>query len=200
MNQKLTRKQQRVLDFITSFIQQNGYSPSIRDIAKHFKLTPRGAHIHVIALEKKGYIKKNSNKSRSISLVKRPESISVPVKGKISAGQGIEMFEIIDEEIEIPVRMLKGFGDYFALKVEGDSMIDAHILDGDFVILRRQYKVSNGQIAAVVYKDKITLKRFYLKDNKVVLKPENSNMEPIICSANEVRVIGKIIGVIRIFD
>lgn len=200
MTQHLTKKQKKVLDFITSFIQQNGYSPSIRDIARHFKLTPRGAHIHVLALEKKGYITRNPNRSRSITLTKRPESISVPVKGKIAAGQGIEMFEEIDEEIEIPIRMIKGFGDYFALKVEGDSMTDAHILDGDFVILKRQYKVSNGQIAAVVYQDKITLKKFYLKDDKVILVPENKSMEPIICSAKEVRVIGKLVGIIRIYE
>ncbi|MBT1248253.1 MULTISPECIES: transcriptional repressor LexA [unclassified Thermosipho (in: thermotogales)] len=197
---ELTEKQKKVLDFITSYIQQNGYSPSIRDIAKHFKLTPRGAHIHVIALEKKGYITRNPKNSRSISLIKRPESVSIPVKGKISAGLGIEMFEIIDEEIEIPIRMISGFGNYFALKVEGDSMIDAHIMDGDYVILKKQYRIPNGQIAAVVFNNKVTLKRFYHKKEKVELVPENKNMKPITCNTKDVKVIGKLVGIIRFYE
>ncbi|ACJ76008.1 LexA repressor [Thermosipho africanus H17ap60334] len=196
---ELTNRQKMVLDFITSYIQQNGYSPSIRDIAKHFKLTPRGAHIHVLALEKKGYITRNPKNSRSISLVKRPETVSIPVKGKISAGQGIEMFELVDEEIEIPVRMINGYGNYFALRVEGTSMIEAHIIDGDYVILKKQYRIPNGQIAAVVFDNKVTLKRFYHKNDKVELVPENSSMSPIICDAKDVKVIGKLVGVIRIY-
>ncbi|QTA38227.1 repressor LexA [Thermosipho ferrireducens] len=196
---ELTERQKKVLDFITNYIQQRGYSPSIRDIARHFKITPRGAQLHLIALEKKGYITRNGNKSRTISLVKRPESISVPVKGQISAGQGIEMFEIVDEEIEIPIRMLQGYGDYFALKVTGDSMVDAHIIDGDYVIIKRQYKVANGQIAAAVIGDKVTLKRFYLKEDRVELVPENENMGTIICSPGEVKIIGKLVGIIRFY-
>ncbi|ABR31038.1 LexA family transcriptional regulator [Thermosipho melanesiensis] len=197
---KLTEKQQKVLDFIKNYIQQNGYSPSIRDIAKHFKLTPRGAHIHVIALEKKGYITRNPKNSRSISLVKRQESILIPVKGKISAGMGIEMFEIVDEEIEIPVRMISGFGNYFALKVEGNSMIDAHIINGDYVILKKQYRIPNGQIAAVVFDNKVTLKRFYHKKDKVELVPENKDMNPIVCDAKDIKVIGKLVGIIRFYE
>lgn len=196
---ELTERQKKILDFITDYIQQNGYSPSIRDIAKHFRLSPRGAHIHVLALEKKGYIERNPKKFRSISLVKRSDSVSVPVKGKISAGKGIEMFEIVDEEIEIPVRMIDGYGNYFALKVEGDSMIEAHIVDGDYVILKKQYRIPNGQIAAVVFDNKVTLKRFYHKKDKVELVPENSKIEPIICDAKDVKVIGKLVGIIRIY-
>ncbi|MBO8160555.1 MAG: repressor LexA [Thermosipho sp. (in: Bacteria)] len=200
MNQRLTKKQKKVYDFIATYIQQKGYSPSIRDIARHFNLTPRGAHIHVIALEKKGYITRNPNKSRSISLVNRLASISIPVKGKIATEQGIEMFETVDEEIEIPVKMIKGFGDYFALKVEDNSMIDAHIIEGDYVILKRQYKVSNGQIAAIVYQKKLFLKKFFLKNEKVVLLSENKDTDPITCDIKDIRIIGKLIGVIRILD
>lgn len=194
----LTEKQQYIYEFIKDYVIMKGYAPSIRDIARHFKMTPRGAQQHLIALEKKGYIKRGKG-PRTISLTDRKESVIVPVKGKIAAGQAIEMFEEIDEEIEVPLLMLKGYGEYFALKVQGDSMIDAHIIDGDYVIMKRQYAAENNAIVAAVVDDKITLKRFVLRDDRVELIPENNLYQTIICDPKKVRIIGKMVGLIRIF-
>lgn len=194
----LTEKQQYIYEFIKDYVIMKGYAPSIRDIARHFKMTPRGAQQHLIALEKKGYIKRGKG-PRTISLTDRKESVIVPVKGKIAAGQAIEMFEEIDEEIEVPLLMLRGYGEYFALKVQGDSMINAHIMDGDYVIMKKQYAAENNSIVAAVVEDKITLKRFILRDNHIELVPENDSYQTIICEPKKVRIIGKMVGLIRIF-
>jgi len=122
----------------------------------------------------------------------------VPVKGKIAAGQAIEMFEEIDEEIEVPLAMLKGYGEYFALKVQGESMINAHIIDGDYVILKRQYTAENNSIVAAVVDDKITLKRINVRDEQVELVPENDAYQVMVYDPKRVRIIGKMIGLIRI--
>lgn len=194
---ELTERQAKVYEFIKSYIMMKGHSPSIRDIARHFRMTPRGAQLHVIALEKKGYIKR-SHGARTISLVERKENITVPVKGKIAAGQAIEMFEEVDEEIEVPLAMIRGYGEYFALKVQGNSMINAHIIDGDYVIIKRQYTAENNSILAVVIDDKITLKRFVQKDDFVELVPENENFSVIKVDPKKVRIVGKMVGLIRI--
>ncbi|WP_448374786.1 transcriptional repressor LexA [Fervidobacterium sp.] len=193
----LTERQQQVFEFIKDFITMKGYSPSVRDVARHFKMTPRGAQQHIIALEKKGYIKRTRG-PRTITLTDRRESVVVPVKGKIAAGQAIEMFEEVDEEIEVPLVMLRGYGEYFALKVQGDSMIKAHIVDGDYVILKRQYTAENNSIVAVVVDERITLKRFFLKDDVVELVPENDAYSVIKCDPKKVRIVGKMIGLIRL--
>ncbi len=196
---KLTERQLEIYNFVKNFIILKGYPPSLREIASHFRITPRGAQINIEALEKKGYIKRGKGSSRAISLVDRKESILVPVKGKIAAGSAIEMFEIIDEEIEVPLAMLRGKGDYFALRVQGDSMIDAHIVDGDFVVLKRQYTAHNGTIVAAVVDGKATLKKFYLKDDTVELVPQNREYQVIRLSPDEVKIVGVMVGLIRIF-
>jgi len=193
----LTERQQQIFEFIKDYITMKGYSPSVRDVARHFKMTPRGAQQHLIALEKKGYITRTRG-PRTITLAERKESVVVPVKGKIAAGQAIEMFEEVDEEIEVPLVMLRGYGEYFALKVQGDSMINVHIVDGDYVILKRQYTAENNSIVAAVVDDKITLKRFFLKDNIVELAPENDSYPIIRCDPKKVRIVGKMVGLIRI--
>ncbi|MEN3043448.1 MAG: transcriptional repressor LexA [Fervidobacterium sp.] len=193
----LTEKQQHIFEFIKDYMIMKGYAPSIRDIARHFKMTPRGAQQHLIALEKKGYIKRGKG-PRTISLTERKESVIVPVKGRIAAGQAIEMFEQVDEEIEVPLLMLKGYGEYFALRVHGDSMINAHIMDGDYVVMKKQYAAENNAIVAAVVEDKITLKRFVLRNNHVELIPENDAYQTIICEPKKVRIIGKMVGLIRI--
>jgi repressor LexA len=108
------------------------------------------------------------------------------------------MFEEIDEEIEVPLAMLKGYGEYFALKVQGESMINAHIIDGDYVILKRQYTAENNSIVAAVVDDKITLKRINVRDEQVELVPENDAYQVMVYDPKRVRIIGKMIGLIRI--
>lgn len=194
---EITEKQQQIYEFIKNYITMRGYPPSIREVARHFSITPRGAQQHIVSLEKKGYIKRAKG-PRTISIVDRKENIVVPVKGKIAAGQAIEMFEEVDEEIEVPLAMLRGYGEYFALKVQGDSMINAHIVDGDYVIMKRQYTAENNSIIAAVLEDKITLKRFFLRDGIVELVPENNAYQKIVCEAKKVKVVGKMVGLIRI--
>ncbi|HCI28926.1 MAG TPA: transcriptional repressor LexA [Fervidobacterium sp.] len=193
----LTERQTLIYDFIREYILMKGYAPSIRDIARRFKMTPRGAQQHVIALEKKGYIKRGKG-ARTISLTERKESVIVPVKGKIAAGQAIEMFEEIDEEIEVPLAMLRGYGEYFALKVQGDSMINAHIVDNDYVVMKKQYTAENNSIIAAVVEDKVTLKRIFLKDDQVELVPENESYQVMVYDPKKIRIIGKMVGLIRI--
>ncbi|HOK87211.1 MAG TPA: transcriptional repressor LexA [Fervidobacterium sp.] len=193
----LTERQTLIYDFIREYILMKGYAPSIRDIARRFKMTPRGAQQHVIALEKKGYIKRGKG-ARTISLTERKESVVVPVKGKIAAGQAIEMFEEIDEEIEVPLAMLRGYGEYFALKVQGDSMINAHIVDNDYVVMKKQYTAENNSIIAAVVEDKVTLKRIFLKDDQVELVPENESYQVMVYDPKKIRIIGKMVGLIRI--
>ncbi|MEJ5257570.1 MAG: transcriptional repressor LexA [Fervidobacterium sp.] len=193
----LTEKQQQIYEFIKDYITMKGYSPSVRDIARHFKMTPRGAQQHIIALEKKGYITRAKG-PRTITLADRKESITIPVKGKIAAGQAIEMFEEVDEEIEVPLVMLRGYGVYFALKVQGDSMINAHIVDGDYVIIKKQYTAENNSIVAVAVDDKVTLKRIFVRDDVIELVPENDSYPIIKQDPKKVRVIGKMVGLIRV--
>jgi len=193
----LTERQTLIYDFIREYILMKGYAPSIRDIARRFKMTPRGAQQHVIALEKKGYIKRGKG-ARTISLTERKESVIVPVKGKIAAGQAIEMFEEIDEEIEVQLAMLRGYGEYFALKVQGDSMINAHIVDNDYVVMKKQYTAENNSIIAAVVEDKVTLKRIFLKDDQVELVPENESYQVMVYDPKKIRIIGKMVGLIRI--
>jgi repressor LexA len=195
----LTEKQKKVLEFIEEYMDKHGYPPSIRDIARRFRITPRGAQLHLIALEKKGYISRTGGKARALSISKRIEAVLIPVLGVIAAGEALEMIENSDEEIEIPKSMIAPGFEYFALRVKGDSMIGDHIVDGDYVVIRKQNYADPGDVVAVSIDDsEATLKRLSYKDGKVVLKPSNPEMDPIVVEPDRVRVLGKLVGVIRI--
>lgn len=195
----LTEKQKKVLNFIEEYMDKYGYPPSIRDIARRFRITPRGAQMHLVALEKKGYIKRSGKKARAISISKRTEAILVPVVGTIAAGEAIDMVEEAEEEIEVPKSMISAGFDYFSLKVKGNSMIGDHIVDGDYVIIRKQDFADPGDIIAVsIDNEQATLKRLSYEDGMVVLKPSNPDMSPIVVEPERVRILGKLVGVIRI--
>ena len=195
----LTERQKKVLNFIEEYMDKHGYSPSIRDIARRFRITPRGAQLHLIALEKKGYIKRSGKKARSITISKRTEAVLIPVVGTIAAGEAIDMIEESEEEIEVPKSMVSAGFDYFALRVRGNSMIGDHIMDGDYVIIRKQDFADPGDIIAVsIDNEQATLKRLSYEDRMVVLKPSNPEMDPIVVDPERVRILGKLVGVIRI--
>jgi len=196
----LTKRQRDVLNFINAYISKYGFSPSIRDIAREFRITPRGASIHLIALEKKGYITR-SKKARSVRVVNRIEGIKLPLVGTIAAGNAIEALENQTELIEVPMSMVKSGYEHFLLRVKGTSMIEEHIIDRDLVVIRKQNTASNGDIVAVLVDNTdATLKKFYAKSDKVILKPANRELKPLELESSRVKILGKLVGVIRIYE
>jgi repressor LexA len=196
----LTERQKKVLEFITSYFEKHGYSPSIRDIAKAFRITPRGAMMHLVVLEKKGYISR-SKKARSIKLLNVGEAVRLPVVGMIAAGNAIEAIERVAEMIEVPKQMLKTGFEHYVLKVKGDSMVNEHIVENDYVVIRKQDTAENGDIVSVlVDNSETTLKKIYFEDGKIVLKPANPALKPIEFEPSRVKITGKVVGVIRIYE
>ncbi len=199
MSKELTERQKQVLAFIEGYIDKNGYPPSVREVARAFRITPRGAMIHIDALEKKGYLSR-SRKARSIKIKIRTEAVRLPVVGKIAAGTAIEAIENSGESIEVPINMIKAGFEHFLLKVKGESMINEHIVDGDYVVVRKQDVVDSGDIAAILIDNsEATLKKIYIQDKKVVLMPANSSMKPLVLAVERVKIIGRVVGVIRIY-
>jgi repressor LexA len=194
----LTDKQERILIFLREYTKNHGYPPTIREIGEHFKFLWTAARTHLQALESKGFIKVNPSKSRGIEIPGLISSggIAVPVAGKIRAGNPILAREDIDAHILIDTSLFP-HTDAFSLRVTGDSMIEAGILDGDFVLVRPQNTIDNGEIGVVLIEDEATVKRVYKERKKIILKPENKNIKPTKHNPDKVTIIGKVIGVIR---
>jgi repressor LexA len=198
---QLTTRQKRIYDFITGAIRDNGYAPSIPEIGKRFKITStRGVFDHLKALENKGYIKRIGK--RAIEIVSQagrsalPEAKEIPIVGRVRAGAPILAEGNIDGFLPVASELARG-EETFALKVQGDSMVEDGILDGDLVIIRRQDSANNGDIVCALIANEATLKRFHQKGNEITLKPANKNYDPIVVSKGEFRVLGKATGVIR---
>jgi len=199
----LTKRQREILDFIESFIQNEGYSPSFEEIAKFFGYRSLATvHEHLSNLERKGYIRRNYNESRSVEPMEanRPHATAsiVPLLGRVAAGSPIEAIEH-DESVCVPEDMLTGTGPHFVLKVRGDSMIDDQIRDGDCVVVDGREAADNGEmVIALVNGESATVKRFYREtDGRVRLQPSNANHAPQFYGEEDVRVRGVVIGVIR---
>lgn len=199
----LTKRQREILDFIESFIQNYGYSPSFEEIAKFFGYRSLATvHEHLSNLERKGYIRRNYNESRSVEPLQsaRPRAVAVPVplRGRVAAGAPIEAIEE-DETVSVPEDMLTGRGPHFVLRVHGDSMIDDQIRDGDCVIVDGRETAENGEmVIALVHGDSATVKRFYREpDGRIRLQPANESHAPQYYDEDEVKVRGVVIGVIR---
>jgi repressor LexA len=196
----LTKKQKKVLNAIEEFIFEKGYSPSIRELGKKLGLSsPATVHNYLLALEKKGYIKRVE---RGIKIVSEPlffkEKIEIPLVGLVPAGYPKEVFEDLEEKIEVPEWIARGKREesLFCIQVEGKSMVDAYIDDGDIVILEKTQTASSGEMVLALLDDgSVTLKRLRLEKNEVYLVPENPDFKPI--KVEELRIIGKVIGVIR---
>lgn len=202
--QKLTNRQNDVLDCIKSFSAKHGYPPTVREIGEVLGLnSPATIQSHINALENKGYIKKTSSKYRSLEIVGNNEYLNediaqVPLLGKITAGTPIEAIETPNEFFSLPSYLIPKNEEVFTLKVSGESMINAGILDGDIVIVKRQNIARNGDIiVAMTEENEVTLKTFYKEQGYVRLQPENDTMKPIILPT--CTILGKAIGLYRKF-
>jgi repressor LexA len=193
----LTRRQKEILDFIRSYREEHGISPTQREIREKFRLSSFGTvQKHLKRLEEKGALKRDWNRSRGISPAElRPAAREVPLLGRIAAGRPIEPFP--DEEtIEVPASLL-GKGEHFVLRVRGDSMVEDGIRDGDYVVVCRRSSAENGQTVVALVRGEATLKRYYADGTRVRLQPANSAMVPITEDARDVTVQGVLTGLIR---
>ncbi len=208
---QLTERQLQILGFIQDFIQESGYPPTLREIAKEFEISSTfGVKRHLEALEKKGYLSVESNASRGICLTKSPgEStvqvnssvISVPIIGRVAAGSPILAIENIEGSLILDPVMVKNSKDAFALKVRGDSMIDEGIFDGDIVIVSPSEKGINGDIVVALLEDEATVKKLEIVKNKIRLIPANDKYQPIeVTNISDFSVAGKVKSVVRIFN
>ena len=201
---ELTKRQQEILDFIKKFIIKHGFPPTIREIGEGLGVSsPATIHAHLENLENKGVIKRNDTKNRAIELLVKNEYepqneliIDVPLLGKITAGNPIEAIERPDEFFSLPSYLIPNNKEVFTLLVNGTSMINAGILDGDIVIIERKNTARNGEIVvAMTDENEVTLKTYYKEHDHFRLQPENDTMEPIILQ--NVTILGKAIGLYR---
>jgi repressor LexA len=198
----LNKRQQMILGYIQDYCKTHGYPPSIRDIGKAVGLKSSSTvHMYLVQLEEKGYIRRDPARPRAIIVIKDETEIDlemsvrqIPVLGKVAAGTPILAQENIDNYMSVPVDLL-GQGNYYILRVQGDSMIEAGILDKDYVIVHEQQDASNGDIVVALLEDEATVKRYYKMADHIRLQPENSAMAPII--TQEVSILGKVAGLLR---
>ena len=205
MKTKLTDKQIKVLEFIERQIAQRGHSPTIREIGTFMGISStNGVRLHLAALIRKGYLKKQEFIARGIELT-RPliEGVGrVPLVGQVPAGSPIDAIENIEGEIAVDLSFLPKVGDSFTLKVVGHSMKDAGIFDGDLVLVKKQDTANKGDIVVAIIGDEATVKRYFPEGNRVRLQPENSEFEPIIVKkgSGDFHIAGKVIGLMRRFN
>jgi repressor LexA len=203
----LTKRQKEVLDYLVGFLNKNGYSPSFEEIANSLKLTSLATvHKHLSTLEKKGFIRRGYNQSRSIEVMQLPKPIreqvlerhvvELPLAGRIAAGRPLEA---VEEHETISLADFARGQNTYVLQVQGESMRDDHILDGDFIVVEQTQVANPGEIVvALVGEDQATVKRFYREPGgKIRLQPANSQMSPIIVQATDVKIQGRVVGVLR---
>lgn len=198
MHKTLTKRQKEVLDFVKKFVDKKGYSPTLDEIRDNLNLSAVSTiHQHIETLVEKGYLQKSENYSRAIELSRKDKHFAtIPLFGIISAGGPIEAIRN-PEPIDVPSGMLSKSGEFYALKVRGNSMIDDGIFDDDVVVVRQQPTVNNGEnaVAYLPDKDAVTLKKIYQEKNRVKLVPANKKMKPFY--EKNVEIQGKIVGVLR---
>jgi repressor LexA len=200
MQTKVSERQKLILEFLQEKIKTCGYPPSVREIGKAVGLKSSSTvHAYLVELEKLGYIRRDPATPRAIILVNPEEketspAVELPVIGDVAAGTPILAQENISTYFPVPADMM-GSGTHFILKVKGESMIEAGILDGDYLIVRQQDDASNGEIVVALVEDEATVKRLYKHDSYIELRPENSTMEPII--VDKASVVGKVTGLLR---
>lgn len=203
----ITRRQKEVLDFIASYQVENGYSPSYEEIARGLDLASIATvHKHISALEKKNYLNRGANQSRSIDVAPRylqeqrrnrlHASLEVPIMGTIAAGRPVEAYGG-DERASLNFADFAGNKDTFALRVRGSSMIDDHICEGDMILVENTAQARDGDIVVALVGTETTLKRFYREGSTVRLQPANSTMSPIRVPAQDVQIQGRLLAVLR---
>ncbi|MDR0600059.1 MAG: transcriptional repressor LexA [Treponema sp.] len=196
-----TQRQREVLNFIIEFIRSHSYPPTIREVAKYFAISVKGAYDHVAALKRKGQLKIEKKRSRTMEVVRTGTDqefenfVEVPILGVVAAGRPILAEENWDGTIPVHASFFKKNRQYFALRVKGDSMKDAGILDKDMALILKQNTAKNGDIVVAVVDEAVTLKRFYKETNRIRLQPENVSYNPIY--SQDVRILGRLAYVIR---
>ncbi|QXE17426.1 transcriptional repressor LexA [Clostridium sp. 001] len=196
-------RQFQIYEFIKTQIREKGYPPSVREICAGVGLKSTSTvHSHLEKLEKKGFIKRDASKSRTIEIVEKSiskstkkELIDIPIVGTITAGMPILAVENIEDVFPLPIEYVKNKNQLFILKVQGESMIDAGILDGDMSIIEQTNFAENGDIVAALIDNEATLKRFFKEKDHIRLQPENKSMSPII--VDDCKIIGRLVGIYR---
>ena len=208
-SEELNKREKAILQFIEKQINDKGYPPSVREIGKAVGLSSTATvHTYLAKLKEKGYIAKEDQKGRTLRLIKggasdkdkkkdfytSKELVEVPVIGKITAGQPILAVENVTDTFPIPIDFV-GNSESFMLTVRGESMIEAGILDGDYILVKKQNTANNGEIVVALIEDEATVKTFYKEEDHIRLQPENSTMDPIIVP--NCKILGKVAGVFR---
>ena len=204
---KITDKQREILEYIKNEILNRGFPPSVREICEAVELkSTSSVHAHLETLEKNGYIRRDPTKPRTIEILDdnfnllRREMVNVPVVGTVTAGQPILAVENIESYFPVPAEFMPN-QQCFILNVQGESMVNAGILDGDQVLVQQQPDAQNGEIVVALLGEEATVKRFYKEKNCYRLQPENDAMEPIIVDSDqEFKILGKVFGVFRLFE
>ncbi len=199
----LTERQQSILDFINSYVEENGFPPSVREIGGHFGIYPATVQDHISALERKGYLQKKRFQSRTLSVPassrRSAERPGIPIVGRVAAGLPLLAQENVEDMIQLPKDWAPAGA--FLLKVQGNSMEGAHILDGDYVLVHPRENAVNGEIVVALIGDEATVKRFYRSETRVTLKAENPKYKPIEIERSEAasfKIVGKVMGVLRV--
>ena len=202
--EKLTKRQNDILEVIKKFIADHGFPPTVREIGSILNLSsPATTQFHLNRLEEKGYIKKNNSKNTALELLveneyeeKNEDIISVPLLGKVTAGNPIEAIETPNEYFSLPTNLVNGKKEVFTLLVSGESMINVGIYDGDIIIVERQNTANNGEkVVAMTDNNEVTVKTYYKENNHFRLQPENDTMNPIIL--DKISILGKVVGLYR---
>jgi len=197
---ELTERQKDVISFISEYLKKNSYPPTIREIADHYSISVKGAHDHITALRKKGFLRQGDKRPRTMGLVHASSEessamIEIPLLGSVAAGVPIMAEENFDGNIIMHQSSLKKNKKYFALKIKGDSMSGAGILEGDTAIIEKQNSVRNGEIAVAVIDEAVTLKRFFRESSRIRLQAENPAYKRIY--SQDVKILGRLSGIIR---
>lgn len=202
---KISKKQQEILDYIKSEILNRGFPPAVREICEAVNLkSTSSVHAHLETLEKNGYIRRDPTKPRAIEIVDdnfnmvRREVVNIPIVGRVAAGEPILAIENVESYFPVPAEFIPK-KETFMLKVKGESMVNAGILDGDHVIVEQCNTAKNGDMVVALIDDSATVKTFYKEDNHYRLQPENDYMDPIIVYDN-LQILGKVIGVFRFMN
>ncbi|GAA0723156.1 transcriptional repressor LexA [Clostridium malenominatum] len=200
VKQNKPNRQMEIYEFIKSHTREKGYPPSVREICAAVGLSSTSTvHGHLKRLEKKGLLRRDATKPRAIELVNdgvhNKEMLNIPIVGTVTAGQPILAIENIEDTFALPINFIKSNKELFMLKIQGESMIDAGIIDGDLAIVEKVNLAEDGEIVVALLENEATVKRFYKEKDHIRLQPENKTMKPII--VKDCAIIGKVIGLYR---
>lgn len=200
MTEPISAKQMEIYNFLKYYVEEKSFPPSVREICAAVGLKSTSTvHGHLKTLEKKGYINRDNTKTRALEIIefseRKKEIIDIPIIGKVTAGEPILAIENIEDTFPLPLNYVKHNKDLFILKIIGESMIEAGILDGDLAIIEKTNVAENGEIVVALIDNEATIKRFFKEDNYIRLQPENASMNPIL--VKDCSVLGKLVGLYR---